>query len=200
MIKVKPATENLTEANLEKVIKLLEQEKPITKKAACEILGIAYNTTRLGTLIEKHKNIVEHRAKRRKEKLGKPADPDEIQYVIKEYLNGASISAIGQDLYRGATFIYNILEANAVPVRQRTQNYFKPELIPEPATRNAFALGEKVWSARYDSLARVDALVEEKSEKVYRIYLLDEKWKMNAYQPASELASLEHLTKLGIKF
>lgn len=200
MIKVKPATENLTEANLEKVIKLLEQEKPITKKAACEILGIAYNTTRLGTLIEKHKNIVEHRAKRRKEKLGKPADPDEIQYVIKEYLNGASISAISQDLYRGATFIYNILEANAVPVRQRTQNYFKPELIPEPATRSEFALGEKVWSARYDSMARVDALVEEKSEKVYRIYLLDEKWKMNAYQPASELASLEHLTKLGIKF
>lgn len=199
MIKVKPATENLTEANLEKVIKLLEQEKPITKKAACEILGIAYNTTRLGTLIEKHKNIVEHRAKRRKEKLGKPADPDEIQYVIKEYLNGASIAAISQDLYRGATFIHNILEANAVPVRQRTQNYFKPELIPEPATRNEFALGEKVWSARYDSLARVDFLVEDKSEKVYRIYLLDEKWQMNAYQPASELASLEHLIAIGVK-
>ena len=45
--------ENLTETNIEKVIGLLEQEKPITKKQACEILNISYNTTRLTKIIEK---------------------------------------------------------------------------------------------------------------------------------------------------
>lgn len=199
MIKVKPAEENLSESNLDKVIKALEAEKPCTKKVACEMLGIAYNTTRLGKLIENHKNVMAHRAARRKEKLGKPATDDEVQYVISEYLTGAPTGKIAQDLYRGTTFVNNILEQCAVPVRQRSPDYFKPELIPEEAVRNEFAIGEKVWSARYDSLARVDALIQDKGEKVYRIYLLDERHKMNAYQPVSELASLEHLSKMGVK-
>ena len=36
------------------VIAKLEAEKPITKKAACELLGIAYNTTRLDNLIQEY--------------------------------------------------------------------------------------------------------------------------------------------------
>ena len=39
--------EKLTEANISHVIKLLEAENPITKKEACDILNITYNTTRL---------------------------------------------------------------------------------------------------------------------------------------------------------
>ena len=57
--------ERLDEAHMERVIAGLEQEKPITKKDACQILGIAYNTTRLGTLIEKYKESKERDAKRR---------------------------------------------------------------------------------------------------------------------------------------
>ena len=51
--------ELMTDANIAKVIRLLEPTeegvKPITKKDACQILGMAYNTTRLGTIIEQFK-------------------------------------------------------------------------------------------------------------------------------------------------
>jgi len=47
--------ENLSEANIKKVIELLEAEKPITKKEACEVLNISYNTTRLSKIIEEFK-------------------------------------------------------------------------------------------------------------------------------------------------
>lgn len=201
-IKIGKREEDLSDSNIEKVIKLLESESKetkITKKAACEYLGIAYNTTRLGTLIESYKNKIAHRDKMRKERRGKPATQDEIQYVVREYMGGSPVSRIADDLYRGSQFVHSVLESMHVPVRPKSQNYFKPELIPDNAVRTEFAIGEKVYSARYDSLARIDALVEEKSEKVYRIYLTDEKWQMNAYQPASELASLENLIKAGIK-
>ena len=46
----------LNKANLAKVRDLLKPEtgKPITKKLACEMLGIAYNTVRLDKLITVH--------------------------------------------------------------------------------------------------------------------------------------------------
>ena len=62
--------EKLDAQNLEKVIALLEptEGKPISKKDACAMLCIAYNTTRLGTLIEKYKEkgylYIEHDARR----------------------------------------------------------------------------------------------------------------------------------------
>ena len=43
--------ENLTNQNLEKVYKLLNQEKPITKVEACKLLNISYNTARLNKII-----------------------------------------------------------------------------------------------------------------------------------------------------
>ena len=51
--------ENLTKANIAKVIDLLEAEKPITKKEACSILNITYNTTRLGNIITEYKRDLE---------------------------------------------------------------------------------------------------------------------------------------------
>ena len=44
----KKKEEQLSETNINKVIDLLSADKPITKKEACGILNIAYNTTRLG--------------------------------------------------------------------------------------------------------------------------------------------------------
>jgi hypothetical protein len=198
-IKLGKQEENLSEANIQKVIELLEAEKSITKKLACELLCISYNTTRLATIIEKYKTAIEFRNKRKAEKRGTPATKDEIEYTIKEYMTGSPVSSISAELFRGPTFIAQILENHNVPRRPASQDYFKPELIPDSAVRTEFSIGEKVYSARYDSLARIERLVEHKSEKVYAILLLDDKWKMNAYQPASELASLQHLTAMGIK-
>ena len=192
-----------TDANLAKVIKLLEQpeegKKAITKKEACSIIGIAYNTTRLGTLIEAYKAKVERTAKRKAELRGKAATAEEVAYVIQEYIKGATVDSISTDTFRGATFIKAILEKYSVPLRKPGDCYNNPEMIPDAAVRTEFAVGEIVWSARYQSLARVDSEFPRGDEKVYRCWLLAEKWYQNCYQPASELASLEHLKELGVK-
>jgi len=194
--------ELMTETNIIRVIKLLEptEGKPITKKDACQILGMAYNTARLATIIEEFKKKQERTAQRKAELRGKPATQEEIIYIISEYLNGETVDSISKSTYRGPAFIKQILENNNVPIRQTSHDYFNPELIPEGAVRERFKIGEIVYSARYDSIARID--MEQKSSKygwIYRIWLLADKWKQSAYQEAYELASLEHLREIGVR-
>ena len=55
--------EKLDDANIERVIGLLNQEKPITKKAACEALNISYNSTRLTRIIDEYHERKERRRK-----------------------------------------------------------------------------------------------------------------------------------------
>ena len=57
--------EKLDATNVQKVIDLLEQESPITKKEACEILNIRYNTTRLQKIIDEHLEMTAFREKRK---------------------------------------------------------------------------------------------------------------------------------------
>lgn len=191
--------EKLDPANLDKVIALLEAEKPITKKDACSILNIAYNTTRLGSLIEKHKEKKARDKQRRQEKRGKPATPEEVAYIISGYLDGDTIDSLSNSTHRPSTFVKQVLDRHNVPIRSRAHNYFKPELIPEGAMRTKFDMGEKVYSARYDSTAVIEGEFPHPQEYVYRIWLLSDRWQQYAYQPASELASLKHLAELGVK-
>jgi hypothetical protein len=197
-------TELMTDVNIAKVIRLLEPteegKKPITKKDACAILGMAYNTTRLGTIIEEYKQKQVRISQRKSQLRGKPATQEEKVFIISEYLNGETIDAISKMTYRSSKFIKDILESNAVPIRVPGSSYFSPEMIPDGAIRDRFKVGEVVYSTRYDSTARIEA--EQKSDKhgfVYRIWLLSEKWQQNAYQEAAELASLEHLRELGVR-
>ena len=202
----RPALEEelMTDVNIAKVIRLLEPveegKKPITKKDACAILGMAYNTTRLGTIIEEYKQKQTRISERKSQLRGKPATQEEKVYIISEYLNGETVDAISKMTYRSSRFIKDILEGNSVPIRVPGSSYFDPQLIPDGAVRDRFKIGEVVYSSRYDSTARIDA--EQKSDKygfVYRIWLLAEKWQQNAYQEASELASLEHLREMGVR-
>ena len=190
--------EKLDAASLEKVIALLEQEKPITKKDACAMLNITYNTTRLAKLIETYKEKKAAAAAKRASLRGKPATPGEVSYIISEYLEGAPIDSISERTYRGPIFIKNILEEYSVPIRAKSHDYFRPELIPEGAMRDRFKEGEVVYSARYDSTAKIEGEIRQKGQWVYRIWLLADKWKQYAYQEAAELASLEHLRKAGV--
>lgn len=187
--------ERLDDASIERVIKHLEEKG--TKKDACAILGIAYNTTRLGTIIDKYQERKAADATRRAEKRGKPATSAEIQFVVTSYLEGATIDHISSSLYRSAIFVRNILDKHSVPIRQTGHSYFRPGLVPDEAMRDEFKIGAKVYSMRYDSLARIDG---EFKKGVYRVFLLSEKQNQFAYQPAEELASLEHLEKLGVRF
>lgn len=201
-IKLKAQEEDLSDVNIRRVIELLEPKegKSCTKKHACEVLRISYNVSRLDKIITKYKEQQAFRDKKLAENRGKPASKDEIEYVVKGYIKGDTVAQLAKDLFRGPTFINSILDSNDVPRKPRTQDYFKPELIPDSAVRNEFAIGEKVYSARYDSLAMIKGEYKspKNTEKVYSIYLIDEKWNMYAYQPASELASLDKFKELGI--
>jgi len=192
--------EKLTDANIEKVISLLLAEKPATKKYCCELLGIAYNTTRLDKLIADYQQKKAKDAARRAEKRGKPATKDEISFVISEYLSGATVDSISNSIYRGAAFIHNVLESYGIPKRSNSYSYYTPELVPEMAMRDRFKVGEKVYSMKYASMARVEAETTDKRNLgfVYRVWLLAEKWNQSAYVEAFDLASLEHLREQGI--
>ncbi len=201
--RAKNEDERLDDAHMGRVIEFLEPKngtKGGTKKEACQILGIAYNTTRLATLIEKYKEKLAYNAKRRGELRGKPATSEETNYIIQSYLEGETIDGISKSTFRGSSFIKAILERYAVPIRASSQDYFRPELIPEGAVRNRFAIGEVVYSARYDSIARIDRESEDSRYGfIYRIWLLADKWHQSAWQEAYELASLQHLRDMGVR-
>lgn len=197
-------TELMTPANISRVIRLLEPQeegqKPITKKDACQILGMAYNTTRLGTIIDEFKKSQARDAQRRAELRGKPASREDVVYIISEYLAGETVDAISKMTYRSPTFIKNILEKYSVPIRVPGSTYFKPELVPDGAQRDRFKVGEVVYSTKYDSTAIIE--VEKLTDKygyIYRIFLLSDKWLQSAWQEHYELASLEHLRDLGVR-
>jgi hypothetical protein len=189
--------ENLTDTAYERVIIHLENKG--TKKAACEILNISYNVSRLDKLIEGYKEKKERDAKLRADKRGKPATPDEISYIVMEYLQGAPIDTISKSTFRGATFINSLLEKYNVPKRTASLDYKNPPMIPDDAVRNKFAINELVYSVKYDSLASIEAEFKQENENVYRIWLRHENQQQYAYQPWWELASLQGLRDIGVQ-
>lgn len=195
--------ELMTDANIAKVIRLLEPAeegaKPITKKDACQILGMAYNTTRLATIIQQYKDKQERDKRFRAEKRGKPISEGELQFIVSEYLDGGAIDAISKSIHRSAGLVKQVLDKYSVPIRQPGHSYFNPQLIPEGAVRERFKVGEVVYSARYDVLAKITSEKHDpKHGWIYSLWLKGN-WQQSAYQPAYELASLEHLRELGVK-
>lgn len=192
-------TERLDDTHLEHVIKMLENpsegSKAWTKKECCDYLGIKYNTTRLASILEKYKERKAYEAQKRSEKRGKPPTEAEIQYVISSYLEGSTVDSISKSLFRSPTFVSTILQKYGVPTRSIPHSYFRPKMIPEECMRDSFKVGERVYSSRYDSLAEIRS---EYKPGVYLVYLLSDKQQQFAYQPACELASLEHIRALGV--
>ena len=120
----KKREEKLSETNINKVIDLLAAEKPITKKEACEILHIAYNTTRLSKIIADHNETLDHRARRKAQNKGKGVTEVEKQSIVKYYLEGSNVSDIAKALYRSPAFIKAVIERMGVPTsRHRLQRH-----------------------------------------------------------------------------
>jgi hypothetical protein len=194
--------ENLSDANVRKVIVLLEAEKPITKKDACQILNISYNTTRLDTIIENYKHDREVRKELRAKRRGKAPTNEDIATVITSYLEGDPIYKIAERVYRPTMFVKNILHSYGIPVKVPGADFFHDvPLIPEVSVREKFNVGEVVYSARYHSLATIKhVFVDKKKQENYSLFIWGDDNQFRAYQPAYELASLEHLKPLGINF
>ena len=153
----KKREEKLSETNINKVIELLAAEKPITKKEACEILNIAYNTTRLSKIIADHNETIEFRARRKAQNKGKGVTEVEKVSIVKHYLNGAVVSDIAKALYRSPAFIKAVIERMGVPQKLPDTDYkgIKEAMIPEPCVSEEFTAGERVWSAQGNCIAVV---------------------------------------------
>lgn len=206
--------ENLSEANIKKVIELLEAEKPISKKDACEILNISYNTTRLNKIIEQFKGEQEEQQRRRAANRGKPATPYEIQTIIEGYLDGDSVADIGKRIYRSASFVKEVVENVGVPQRVVGADYRNPGIIPEQCAREEFELGQIVWHARKHCLAIVleqKPNVTDKENNYYQVYVIEPIEEPSPYFPridgyggyfdgayAYDLGCLDHLKKYGV--
>lgn len=205
--------ENLTEANIKKVIELLEGDTPITKKAACEVLNISYNTTRLNKIIEQYKEEVQEAARRRAANRGKPATDFEIQHIIESFMDGESITDIAKQLYRSPGLVKEVIEKVGVPQKPTGASYTSFGLIPDQCVSDEFKIGQIVWSAKRHCLAivrREETNVKDKSSRYYQIYVIEPIEERSPYFPyenyggyydgarAYDLGSLEHLKRYGI--
>jgi hypothetical protein len=153
--------EKLSAANIEHVISLMEAKQPITKKAACEILNISYNTTRLAKIIDEYKENKAYEAARREKNRGKPAEPHEIQTIIELYLIGDPISDISKRLYRPTSFVSTIIERIGVPTRPTGDDKHFKALLPEQCVAKSFKIGDIVWSAKYHATAKIMAVLDD---------------------------------------
>jgi hypothetical protein len=202
--------EKLTQENIRHVIALLSTEKPITKKEACGILNISYNTTRLNNIIQEFEDRESFRATRKSQLKGKRATKEEIKDAIQSYLRGESVSEIAQGMYRSSGFIKAILDRVGVPTRPAAvEDRMGYAFLPEQCIAEEFMPGETVWSAFNHAPALVEKehnkplYIEKYGSKCYSIYVLEKTdgFTKGGYYAASlacDLGKLTHLEEYGI--
>lgn len=168
--------ENLTETNISNVIELLQAEKPITKKEACSILNIAYNTTRLNNIIAEFRETMDFRARRKAQNKGKGATKQEITSTVQMYLEGSNISDIAKALYRSPAFIKGIIERLGVPQKLSMTDFEgrRNAMLPDQCVADEFDLEERVWAIRqnYPAIVQRELKPEEAEERGYKVYLV----------------------------
>lgn len=190
--------ERLDDATIGRVVSLLEQENPITKKAACEYLNISYNTTRLNRIIQEYKDKIEWRNKRYAANKGQPFNEMDIKELVADYLNGKSIASIADSLYRSTHIIKRKIEELNLPERDKNSSYENPSIIPDEAVAEEFEIGELVWSARYNAVAEIRQWWENGIDSCgYRIWVFG-KYNQFAYQPWWELGKLEAVKRFEL--
>ena len=138
----KKAHEKLDDKNIQRVINALNGEKPITKKEACEMLHINYNTPRLSKIIKNYREERAYRQKRMDKNRGKVATEDEKREIISQYLTGMSITAIAKVMYRSTPFIKSFIDNTGVPTRVAEGEEF---IVPDECVKEEFKIGEWVW-------------------------------------------------------
>ena len=208
--------ERLEEDNLNRVQEALVSSTPITKKEACEMLNISYNTTRLSRIMEDHSETLRYRATRKSQLKGTKATDLEIKQTIEWYLDERPISDIAKAMYRSSTFVKNIINRVGVPEKRPKTEQRGSGYLPEECVSNTFEPGEKVWYTGKDLPARVikefrnDTNYENKyGSKCYQIYVIEltdfespyfgfiKEGGYYATALAYDLGSLKHLEKYG---
>lgn len=192
--------EKLDDVTVARVIQLLEQDKPVTKKAACEILNISYNTARLGKIIQEYKDKIEYTKKRMKANKGRAFNEYEIKDMVISYLSGESITKIAKGLFRSTHVVKNYLKVIKMPVRSSEATYHKPDMLPDDMVSETFEIGEMVWSSRYNCVAEIrDSEWDVTNQRnIYALWTFG-KYNQFAVQPAHELGKLEILKQFKLR-
>jgi len=186
--------ENLSEPNIERVISLLEQDKPITKKEACGILNISYNTTRLNKILDKYKADIKQRSELRKRFRNKPLEKEDLKLIISSYLEGVSLADIANDIFRSIALIKRTLIKYNIPLRDASIDYWHPVDVPVEALHDDYVADDLIFSARYNQPA---CIAKKIKDGIYRIWLYKDM--QYALQPYYELSDLRPVQKeLGI--
>tara|TARA_X000001316_G_C922403_1_gene37695 strand:- start:1695 stop:2405 length:711 start_codon:yes stop_codon:yes gene_type:complete len=164
--------EKLSYDNIERVIQQLEKDNPITKKEACEMMNIRYNTTRLQKIIDDHLDIKRFREQRKAHNKGKGATEDEIKSVVQMYLDGFNISGIAESIYRSPAFVKNIVGRVGIPQKLAESDYegMRNAMLPEQCVVESFEYNEKVWYPRKNRFALVKDEITQKYQSERRGY------------------------------
>lgn len=149
--------EKLSPENIARVIEHLNADSPITKKEACEMLNIRYNTTRLQRIIDDYLELQDYREKRKSQNKGKAASRDEIKTVVQNYLEGYNISEIAKTIYRSPSFVKNVVERVGVPQKLAESDYegIRNSMLPEECVAESFEYNERVWFPKKNKFAIV---------------------------------------------
>jgi hypothetical protein len=209
--------EKLDDANLARVQEALNSSSPITKKEACEMLNISYNTTRLNKILSEFNETMAYRATRKSQLKGTKATKAEIKQTIECYLSEQSVSEIAKSMYRSSTFVKNIINRVGIPEkRPKTEQGTGSRVgfLPEECVTEQFDLEELVWSATYDLPARIKKEISDGEylnydSRCYQIYVIQltdfdspyfgfiKEGGFFATSLAYDLGSLKHLEKYG---
>lgn len=166
---------NISKALMQSVVeKLRFAEKPITKKAACEMLGIPYNLPRLDKLVNEFLEEKERKAAKSKSNRGKPATDYEVSTIIEQYLENEAISQISDKLCRSTLFVKNVLRNCGIPIRDNNASYFMPQLLPLECLQEDLQGGSIVYSARHQEIGTVKCKAKSAEGTAYWVYLASE--------------------------
>ena len=196
--------EKLDDATIERVLELLAGEKPITKKEACEVLNISYNTTRLKNILEEYQEKAARRKKNFEKTKNTPLTDSEISNIVLSFLQGYPISDISEFTFRSPAVINRVLEQIGVPERPKGDDYYKSAFLPDECVTYEYPKpGTIMWSALYHTaceFVKIDLAKNRDGTDSCQCYVFEpseykKRGGFYASHRIEELGSLAHLSK-----
>lgn len=188
----------ISDDKFKEAIAWLEEGK--TKKGACEILGVASNST-MERLIQEWQDNQALDAEMRKKKRGTPLQQHEIVSIIEGYLQGDSLEEMSSRLYRSTAMIKAELEKRGALLKYSEKldpakplELYPPEL-PEEVMADSFEVGDQVWVAAYQCMGEIAKKI---NDEVYRVYLLAEDRQKFVHQYVWDLGNMKPFEQLGV--
>lgn len=178
------------------------RENGETKKAQCEILGIAYNTKRLDDILEKYVEAKEHRIRMRKAVRKQPVTEQDVAAWALLYLQGSGLSEIAESYYRSTAIVKSRLQKLGVwgLMPNETVSPLNPPMVSDELMAFEFDIDEVVFVPGYKTVGIIKHCYGSDNAEgcnQYRIYLAGSR-ERNIFCYAYDLGSLRPLKEAGV--